>query len=210
MLAAALVFSCQLLAQGTREPAPVSSAAIPANAWSLSATVDGYVAPNGDSYVSPIFTADHDWVHLEGRYNYEDQGTGSLWFGYNFKCGEKLNVVVTPMVGGVFGDTTGVAPGYEVSATYKKIWVYSAGEYVFDVKNRQGSFFFNWPEGTYSPRNWFHAGLAAQQTKVYRKDLTADRGFLVSVSHKQLWFTTYVFNVASASRILLFEISARF
>lgn len=198
------------MAQTGRETVPVASSAVPMNAWTFSATVDGYVVPNGDSYVSPIFTADHNWLHLEGRYNYEDQRTGSFWFGYNFKRGEKLSVVVTPMVGGVVGDTTGVAPGYEVSVTYKKIWVYSTGEYVFDVKNRNGSFFFNWPEGTYSPWNWFHVGLAAQQTKVYRKDLTTDRGFLASISHKNVWFTTYVFNVASPSRIFLLEVSARF
>jgi hypothetical protein len=58
-------------------------------------------------------TADRGWLHLETRYNYENLETGSAWVGYNFSGGEKLKWEFTPMLGGVFGNTTGVAPGYE-------------------------------------------------------------------------------------------------
>jgi hypothetical protein len=77
--------------------------------------------PNDLSYGSPTFAADHDWLHLEGRYNYENQKTGSLWAGYNFSAGHNLVLEAMPMFGVVFGNTTGVAPGYEVSLAYKKI-----------------------------------------------------------------------------------------
>ena len=49
------------------------------------------------------------------------------------------------MVGAVFGDTTGVAPGYEVSLSYKRIVFSSSGEYVFDTKKQNGSFFIVGP-----------------------------------------------------------------
>ena len=48
--------------------------------------------------------------HLEARYNYEAQRTGSLWAGYNFSVGKKVKLDATPMVGGVFGNVNAVAP----------------------------------------------------------------------------------------------------
>ena len=47
-------------------------------------------------------------------------GTGSLWAGYNFAVGKRLVLDVTPMIGGVFGRTTGIAPGCEASLSYKR------------------------------------------------------------------------------------------
>lgn len=213
--AAVILLSTPLLGQTAPRTPPAASSGPVSDAaaltpWSFTLSVDGYVVPDGDSYESPILTADHDWLHLEARYNYEDQDTGSLWLGYNFKRGHTLTLVVTPMAGGVFGNATGVAPGYEVSLTYKRIWLYSEGEYVFDCKDRKGSFFFNWPELTYSPWNWFHVGLALQQTKAYRTDLSTQRGFLVGLSHKNLAFATYVFNAGWTTPTLLFEASLRF
>lgn len=46
--------------------------------WSLAATAYGYIVPNDRSCVSPVFTADRQWLHLEARYQYEDIHTGSL------------------------------------------------------------------------------------------------------------------------------------
>jgi hypothetical protein len=77
--------------------------------------------------------ADRDWLHLEGRYNYEALDTGSAWVGYNFSGGDMLAWEITPMLGGVFGDTTGVAPGYKGSLGWWKLELYSEGEYVYDT-----------------------------------------------------------------------------
>jgi hypothetical protein len=214
-LAAVLLLSAPLLAQAAPHTPPVASGgavsdAAAANPWSFSLTVDGYVVPHGDSYASPIFTADHDWLHLEARYNYEDQDTGSFWLGYNWKRGHTLTLVATPMVGGIFGNTTGIAPGYEVSVTYKKISLFSEGEYVFDTKDRKDSFFFNWPELIYSPLNWFHVGVAAQQTKVYRTDLITQSGPLVGFSRKKLAFTAYVLASGWNAPTVVLEASVRF
>jgi hypothetical protein len=89
----------------------------PANPWEFNLSVSGYYVPNGQSYASPTFTADHDTLHLEARYNYEGLRTGSLWVGYNLTVGKKLVLEATPMVGGVFGNVNGVAPGLEFTAT---------------------------------------------------------------------------------------------
>ena len=67
----------------TRKPATVSAA----QEWDFNLTVDGYIIPDGTSYVNPVFTADHKWLHMEGRYNYENLRMGSMWFGYNTATG---------------------------------------------------------------------------------------------------------------------------
>ena len=41
------------------------------NAWSFYASLYTYLVPDSRDYVNPIFTADHNWLHLEARYNYE-------------------------------------------------------------------------------------------------------------------------------------------
>src|ERR1700761_662606 len=108
---AILILAAQAWAQGT--PAPASPPSADKNPWAFSLTTDGYIVPDGVSYVSPVLTADRHWVHLEARYNYENQQTGSLWAGYNFTAGKNLQMALTPMIGGVFGKTTGIAPGCE-------------------------------------------------------------------------------------------------
>src|SRR5262249_37661051 len=106
---------------------PVQSENLPANSppsavtesvtnhWAFSASLYGYIIPESRDYVNPNLTADHGWLHLEARYNYEALDTASLWVGYNLSVGEKLVFEITPMLGGVFGDLTGIAPGYNLS-----------------------------------------------------------------------------------------------
>jgi hypothetical protein len=109
----------QLWAQTARTPLPRAK---PDNSrCSFVASGYGSIVPNDQSYFTPMFTADHKWLHLEARYNYEDQETASLWAGYNLRFGEKLTLEMTPMFGVVFGNTTGVAPGYEISLTWKRL-----------------------------------------------------------------------------------------
>jgi hypothetical protein len=184
-----------LLAQGTGPAVPVEPAEeTDSNSWSFTAAGYGYIVPDDESYFSPTFRADHGWAHLEARYNYEDRKTGSLWLGYNLSFGEKLVVDVTPMVGGVFGNITGVAPGYLFTVSYKKVSLYSEGEFVFDTKNSGGNFFYNWNELAYSPADWVRFGLASQRTRAYQTPLDVQRGFFAGVTYKRVDFTTYVFN----------------
>jgi hypothetical protein len=182
-------------AQGTGAAVPAEQTAeADSNTWSFAAAGYGYIVPDDESYFSPTFRADRDWLHLEARYNYEDRQTGSIWVGYNVSFGEKLVLDVTPMVGGIFGNTTGVAPGYLFTLSYKKISLYSEGEFVFDTKNSGGNFFYNWNELAYAPTDWLRFGLASQRTRAYQTPLDVQRGFFAGVSYKRVDFTTYVFN----------------
>ena len=166
------------------------------NSWAFSAYFYGYLVPKSRDYVDPIFTADRDWLHLEARYNYEALDTGSFWVGYNFSVGEKLVLDLTPILGGVFGDITGIAPGYNLSLSYKQFTLSSQSEYVFDTGDSAKNFFYTWSELSYSPWDWFRAGVVAQRTKAYKSALDIQRGFLVGVSYKSVEFTTYVFNLS--------------
>ena len=113
MFALVVVLAGQVSAQTAKRQTPSADDA-DANQWEFSLATSGYLVPDDQSYGSPIFTADHQWLHLEARYNEEYLHTGSLWAGYNFSVGQKLVFDATPMFGVVFGSTTGVAPGYEI------------------------------------------------------------------------------------------------
>jgi len=115
-------------------------------AWSFSASLSTYFVRDAADYVQPTLSADDEWLHLEARYNYEALDTGSAWVGYNFSGGEKLAWELTPMVGGVFGEVEGIAPGYKGSLSWWKLELYSEGEYVYATDVRSDSFFYNWSE----------------------------------------------------------------
>ena len=178
--------------------------------WSFSFTADGYLVPDDSSYGSIAFSADHKLLHLETRYNYEDLQTGSAWVGCNFEAGEKLKLEATPMVGSIFGNTTGVAPGYEVSLTYKRLDVSTEGEFVFDTRDSSGNFFYSWAELGFSPKDWLRIGLAAQHTKVYHTGLDTQRGFFAGVSHRKVDFATYVFNLGWTDPTVVLQVGVSF
>jgi hypothetical protein len=174
--------------------APVLTKDADEKAWSFGASVYGYLVPDGRDYAQPTVTADRGWLHLEARYNYENLDTGSAWIGYNFSVGEKLSLEFTPMLGGVFGHTTGIAPGYEGTLSWWKLSLYSEGEYVFDTGNSSDSFFYTWSELSLAPVEWFRFGLVVQRTKLFETAFDIQRGFLVGFSYKKVDFTTYLFN----------------
>ncbi len=95
--------------------------------WSFSASASTYIVPDDHDYVQPTVTADRGWLHLEGRYNYEALETGSVWVGYNFSGGQTLTWEFIPMLGGVLGDTWGIAPGYKGSLGWWRARVLERG-----------------------------------------------------------------------------------
>ena len=163
--------------------------------WSFSLSAAAYFVPDDREYVQPTFTADYGWLHLEARYNYEDLETGSTWVGYNFSGGEKLPWEFTPMLGGVFGHTTGIAPGYKGSLGWWKLELYSESEFLFDVEDSSESFFYSWSELALAPVEWFRFGLVAQRTRLYEQDSDVQWGPLAGFSYKEASLSAYLFNL---------------
>src|SRR5687767_4645971 len=106
-LAIALLWPSLSLAQATT---PATTAQ-----WELAASMYFYQVVDDRNYAQPTITADRGGLHLEARFYYEDADTGSLWLGYNISGGQALSWEFTPMLGGVFGATDAVAPGYKGS-----------------------------------------------------------------------------------------------
>ena len=80
------------------------------------------------------------WPSKDGRYNYERLHTGSLFVGLNVGAGDKLRLDATGMVGGVFGDLDGVAPGLRVTLTWWKLDFSTDDEHVIEVHDVNASF----------------------------------------------------------------------
>jgi hypothetical protein len=192
---------CPAWGQATTGPPPVEAAAQAAppaaatvNAWSFYASASTYILPDDPDYVQPAITADRGWLHLEGRFNYEDRSTGSAWFGCNFSVGETVTLEFTPMIGAVLGTTDGIAPGYRGSLAWRMLQLYSETEFVIDTGSSADSFLYTWSEFEVAPADWFRFGLVVQRTKVYETEFDIQRGFFVGFSFRRADVTAYVFN----------------
>jgi hypothetical protein len=178
--------------------------------WDFSASVNAYSVPDSKDYLQPTFTADRDWLHLEARYNYEALDTGSVWFGYNLGGGGTLAWEFAPMLGIVFGNTSGVAPGYEGTLTWGKLQLYSEGEYVIDTTGSSDTYFYNWSELALAPAEWIRFGVVAQRTRAYQTDRDIQRGLLLGLSYGRLEVTGYVFNPDQSKATVLIALRVNF
>ena len=158
----------------------------------------------------PIFTADKGNLHLEARYNYEDLKTASVWIGYNIYGGEELEYFITPMVGGAFGRTNGIAPGLEFTFSYIGFEIYSESEYLFDFESKENNFFYNWTDFTYSPLDWLWFGISGQLTKLYETELETDRGLLLGAAYQNFEFTGYYYNAFTDDAFFMLALTTDF
>jgi hypothetical protein len=180
------------------------------NQWKYAFSTSTYLVLHGRDYANPTFVADRDWLHIEARYNYEALKTGSIWLGYNFSFGDKLVFEGTPMLGGVFGDSTGIAPGYTLSLSYKWVELFTQGEYFFDAATRDGNFFYTWTELSVAPVESFRLGLVIDRTKAFGSDFDIRRGPLLGFSYKKIDFTTYWLEPGSSSSAVVFAVTVNF
>jgi hypothetical protein len=187
----ALLLCCSHASAQTTTSTPVLHGEEP---WTFAASVYGYFPPESADYLQPTLTADRDWLHLEVRYAYEALDTGSAWFGYNVAGGDTLKWEFTPMVGGIFGKVSGVAPGYKGSLSWRGLELYSEGEFVIDTADASASYFYNWSELALSVLERWRVGLVTQHTHVYQTDRDIQRGLLVGLSFDRCELTGYVFN----------------
>lgn len=171
--------------------------------WSGSVSVYTYLLPDEKNYAQPTVSLDRDWLHLEGRVNYEDLSTGSAWAGYNFSVGHALTFEISPMVGAVFGDTTGVGLGYTGSLAWRNVDLSSETEFVFDAETSADNFLYTWSEIGWTPVSWLRTGLAVQRTKVYQTEFDIQRGVFAAVSLRRADISAYVFNPDASPTVVL-------
>lgn len=163
------------------------------NKWVVNAVALFNFIPNY-FFVTPIVNVDKNELHLESRYNYEDLRTISFFGGYNFTGGNKFQYVITPILGVALGNTEGIAPGLKIDLTWGGFRLYSEMEYLININDKMNSFYFNWSELTFAPKDWFWVGVTGQRTRIYANDLDIQRGFLAGLSRKNFYFTGYLLN----------------
>ena len=209
-VAMSLVLAAYVQAQEATDKSRTAAQQATSKKWSFSASAYTYFVPDDQDYVQPAFKADRGRLHLEARYNYEDRRTGSVWAGYNFSVGDRLTFEFTPMLGAVFGDTNGVAPGFEMTLGWRKLELYSESEYVFVPEDHSQNFAYTWSELTLAPVDWFRFGLVAQRTRAYQTDLDVQRGLLLGFSYKRADFGAYLFNPDRDKPTFVFSVAVNF
>jgi hypothetical protein len=194
-------------AQG--DPPPAAPPEAPPE-WSFSAAAYGYFVPEEEFIAVPMVTADRGGLHLEGRYNYEERGAGSLFAGWTFSLGDEVALDLTPLLGGVFGDLSGIAPGLELDLSWKRFSFYFEGEYVHDLHDDEGSFLYGWSELSYTPADWVRVGLVGQRTRLYDTGLDIQRGLLLGLSYGSVEVAGYFFNPGSDDHFEVVSLSVEF
>jgi hypothetical protein len=172
-----------------RDPAGQSQLPV----WSFGISAATYILPDEENYVQPTVTADRDALHIEARYNYEDRHSVSGFIGWAFEKGTKLQLELTPMIGGVVGDTDGIVPALELTLSFRRLEFYSEGEYVIGV-NGTSSFLYNWSELSFRAADWMRAGMVTQRTRAFGTPRDIQRGVLAGVNVGRIEGTFYLFN----------------
>lgn len=178
--------------------------------WSFEAAVYHYILPGEKNTTTLLGYADHKALHLETRYNYEDLKTASVFGGYRFEAGRKLLLSITPMIGFVFGNTNGIAPGLEASLTWKKFDCYSESEYVFDFDGKENNFFYTWTELAVTLFRNFRTGISGNRTRLFQSDLDIQKGIFAEYSFWKLTAGVHYFNPFSDEEFVVATLGIEF
>ncbi len=180
------------------------------SSWTFNASFLYYFVPNDHNTAGVIGRADHKKLHLEARYNYEDQNTASVFGGRHFNFGDQLNFDVVPMAGVLFGRTNGVAPGLELNISYWKLDFYSETEYVVDFAGSENNYLYTWGELGISPLEQLRTGLTYQRTHLYSSGIDVQKGFFAHYTFSKITAGFYYFNPFSGEDLFIASISVDF
>ncbi|HNW91079.1 MAG TPA: hypothetical protein PKN48_15575 [Bacteroidales bacterium] len=135
-----------------------------------------------------------DKFYLEARYNYENLNTASLYFGRSFAFDKKAFVEITPMLGGVVGETNGISPAFNFFLGYKSFSTSTQCQYTIDLKDTKNSFFWDWTIFYFSFSEHFGLGGAMQMLIPQSEKGIYNAGPMVRLSYKSLAAEMYVYN----------------
>jgi hypothetical protein len=206
LLLSALTCNAQ---EGGGSPTPSPGENSPS--WAYSVTGSYYSFSDQSDFLLAVATAKKGPLHLEARYNYEVQDSGSLFAGWMFSGGKTVTYELTPILGAVFGAKEGIAPGFEASIGYGILDFYTETEYVRDLEVREDSFTYSWNELGFTPLEWLRFGLVTQRTMVYQSDRDIQRGLFAQLMHSKMTLGVYIFNPDdSDNRFAVFSLGAEF
>jgi hypothetical protein len=171
---------------------------LPAQAYSgskPSGFVSAYAQLAGPDDWPPIVMAGVDLsaLHLEGRYNYEDNGTISLWAGWNLRTGNAVRLIVTPMAGAYAGQGGGAGPGLEFTLTWKQLTLYDETELIFPFSG-DSSWVYTWATASWAVRKWFQPGVSIQRLWIPGGSDTVDPGVGLAAGVGPIVADVYAYN----------------
>jgi hypothetical protein len=210
---ALLCFTAAAMAQELAPASPAPSTPEPQaeeTGWEFGLSGALYVLPDEEDFVQPTFKADRGRFHFEARYNYEDRESTSFFVGANFEFGDKVKLALTPMIGGLVGQTDGIIPALLADLTIGPFEAYAEAEYVFDLDDSSSKYFYQWSELSWWPTEWLRAGVVTQRTRVYQTERDIQRGLLVGFTLKQLDGTVYFFNPGADDHFVVVSLGLSF
>jgi len=140
------------------------------------------------------FESRNNW-YFEGRYNYEEMNTFSLYVGRSFSKTDKLSYSIIPMLGGVVGNFKGGSAGVNAVVEYQRLFFSTQSQYTRSFHERSTDFFFTWSELAYQPWQWVYFGLSTQQTYLPKiRSLVSEPGVVLGFSVDRWSFPLYYFN----------------
>jgi hypothetical protein len=216
ILAALLAVVASTANATAQEPAPASpppaapGAEPEKSGWEFGLSGALYVFPDEQDLFQPTFKANRGLFHLEARYNYEDRDSTSFFVGANFEFGDEVKLALTPMIGGLAGQTDGIVPALEADFTVGPFEAYGEAEYVFDLEDSGSSFFYMWSELSLWPTGWLRAGVVTQRTRVYQTERDIQRGLLVGFTVRKVDGTVYFFNPGADDHFTVVSLGVSF
>ncbi len=185
------------VAESVQEPVPAQTPPATLDPWELSSSFFYSDPPGSDGHLTAILYADRGPLHLEGRYNYEDLDTGSIFAGWKFSSEGDVSLSATPMLGAVFGRTDGIAPGLEAEVGWKRLSWYTEMEYLLDMHADDDDFFYSWSTLMYGFSDAVSAGLVVERTKLVDTDFSFQRGLALELKRPHFGLSLYAYNLGT-------------
>jgi hypothetical protein len=178
--------------------------------FSFDGSASWYAMRDQPSYLSIVASANRNDVHIEGRYNYEGRDAWSLFLGHSWSGGEDWSWSATPIFGGVFGSTQGVAPGLEFSLAHGSFDLYIEAEYLFSGTAHDESYFYSWNELGWRVLPSLRLSLVSQHTHIVHNDRDIQRGLQAQLTLGKVTLGIATFNPDVAARYTIFSLAAGF
>jgi hypothetical protein len=145
-------------------------------AWEATGEMDNNFLT--EKYIPGVIAMfDRKWLHLEGRYNSEDIHMASFWGGYNFAGGRKFTYTITPMIGVMFGNGSGLLPGVGVALDWKK-WTFTneTAIVLYSSSKKDERYIYTSNELDYAIDDIFYVGISLNRSKIYASPVELNAG----------------------------------
>ena len=182
--------------------------------WEFAATGYWNEIRAGDSYGNAIVVANRGALHLEGRVNYEAKDSRSLFAGWTFSLGkeEGLNLEITPIIGGAWGEVQGPIVGVEATLARGRFDFYVEAEYVRGTGSKADSYTYAWSELGFRPTQaqWLRLGAVGQRTRAYGGTREYQGGGFFQLTQGKVTASLFWFNPGSDSQVVVGSIGVSF